>query len=289
MNGFSVGDVSVATVFDIMLPLNAGFFFPETTDAEWAPHLDWLTEAGGYDPAPGNVLFPVQSHLVKTDHHTILIDTCIGNDKKRFRGPWNMKTDLAYLDNLAAHGVDPADIDVVMCTHLHFDHVGWNTRLSGGRWVPTFPNARHLFSAVDYEHTRAEAAAGVPGWRTFGDSVEPIVEAGLAELVSTDHAVDDQVWLEPTPGHTPGHYAVHLRSAGREVVFSGDLIHSPVQCRHPEWRAEPDWDPDLARSTRRAFLEDLADTDTLAAPAHFPAPSVGRIISSGEAFDFVPL
>jgi len=286
---FNVGDIRVATVFDIMLPLDARLFFPDTTDDDWAPHLDWLTEAGGFDPAAGTVLFPVQSYLVRTDRHTILIDTCIGNDKKRFRGPWNMKTDLTYLHNLAAQGVGPDDIDVVLCTHLHFDHVGWNTRLDDGRWVPTFPNARHLFSTVDYEHTRAEAEADAPGSRTFGDSIEPIVEAGLAELVSSDHALDDQLWLEPTPGHTPGHYSVRGRSAGREIVFSGDLIHSPVQCRHPEWRANPDWDPELAKQTRRAFLQRLADTDTLAATAHFPQPSVGRIVSRGDAFDFSPI
>ena len=186
---------------------------------------------------------------------------------------------------LAALGIAPEDIDFVMCTHLHSDHVGWNTKLENGRWVPTFPNARYVFS-------EKELAA----WRDVGhekfsrtpyeDSVLPIVEAGRAELVKNDYALDDEVWLEPTPGHTPDHVAVALASRGETAIMCGDLMHSPVQCLHPEWVPWPDWDVELAKRTRREFLDRYCETDTLVCTAHFPLPSAGRIVRDGDAFRF---
>ena len=277
-----VGDLRLGRVFETMLPLGALDFFPDTTDHDWAPHQGWLTEQGGYDPASRQVLLPVQSYLVWTTHHTILVDACFGNDKDRPGRPWHQRSDSTYLDNLAAHGVNADDVDYVMCTHLHGDHVGWNTKLVDGRWVPTFPNARYLFSETEVEAARAAETLDP----ALVDSVLPVVEAGQGELVSGDHGIDDEVWLEPTPGHTRGHFAVRLASNGEQAVIGGDLMHSPVKCHHPEWRAMPDWDPDLARRTRRSFMERHHENNTLVAMAHFPLPSDGRFVTDGDQFRF---
>jgi glyoxylase-like metal-dependent hydrolase (beta-lactamase superfamily II) len=188
---------------------------------------------------------------------------------------------------LAALGLSVADIDVVMCTHLHPDHVGWNTRLEDGRWVPTFPNARYLFSEVEFAHWTAQhAKEPVPA---FADSVLPVVAADRAELVRSDHAVGDHVRLLPTPGHTPGHSAVLVGKAADAAVLTGDLIHSPLQARYPELSMRFDFDRDLAATTRRAFLERFCDTRTLCCTAHFPSPSVGRLTRWGDGFRCDPV
>jgi len=258
-------------------------FFPDTTAADWEPHKHWL-QPFAMDPATGNLIFTMQSWLVRTGRHTILIDTCVGNHKPRARPSWNMTTHTRYIDGLAAHGLTPDDIDVVMCTHLHPDHVGWNTKLLDGRWVPTFPNARYVFSRKEWEFWQSRHDKRPIDY--FGDSVLPIVEAGRAELVANDHALDDEVWLEPTPGHTPDHMAVRLRSRGADGIMTGDAFHSPIQCLHPEWAARPDYDKAQASATRRAIFERCAESNMLVCPAHFPAPTCGRIRAEGDAFRF---
>ena len=284
-NGRRIGEIVVARALEMVMPFGRRTFFPQVTDEQWAPHLPWLAP-NAYDPASDSLLFPMQSYVVRTSHHTILIDTCVGNHKERPTRPqWHQKTDETYLRALAAQGLSPADIDFVFCTHLHSDHVGWNTRLEDGRWVPTFPNARYVFSKKELETWRD---VGHPKFSrvTLEDSVLPIVEAGRAQLVSNDYALDDEVRLEATPGHTPDHVAVALTSKGQSAVMCGDMMHSPVQCRHPDWMPWPDWDPEIAARTRRSFLERYCDTSTLICTAHFPLPSAGRIVRSGAAFDF---
>jgi glyoxylase-like metal-dependent hydrolase (beta-lactamase superfamily II) len=285
MSHRQIGNLHIMRAVEMVMPFDRQFFFPETSEADWAPHRHWL-EPDALDPASDALQFAMQSYVVRTSHHTILIDSCIGNDKERPTRPaWHYKKDGVYMGALAAHGIAPEDIDFVMCTHLHSDHVGWNTRLENGRWVPTFPNARYVFSEKE-----------VAAWRDGGDekfsrtpyedSVLPVVEAGRAELVGNDYALDDEVWLEPTPGHTPDHVAIALASKGASAVMCGDLMHTPVQCQHPEWVPWPDWDAALAMRTRRAFLERYCETDTLVCTAHFPLPSAGRIVRAGDAFRF---
>lgn len=284
INGRRVGELTLVRVLEMITPFDRAMFFPEVTPADWAPHEDWL-KPRAMDPNSGDLLLPIQSYLVRTAHHTILIDSCVGNHKERPNRPaWHLKSDSAYLDALDAVGLAPEDIDFVLCTHMHADHVGWNTRLVDGRWVPTFPNARYVFSKKELEawqkgHERFSSQPLV-------DSVLPVIEAGQAVLVDHDHTLDDQVWLEPTPGHTPDHVAICLASQGQRAVMSGDLMHSPVQCLHPEWAVWPDWDPELAKRTRRAFLERHCDTDTLVCAAHFPLPSAGHIVADRDAFRF---
>ena len=280
-----LGGMTIGRMLEQTTPFDAFGFFPETTEDDWAPHRGWLTP-DAMDPASGELLFPMQSYLVRTRHHNIVVDTCIGNHKHRPTRPlWHLKEDARWMSALAGHGLSVEDVDFVMCTHLHPDHVGWNTRLESGRWVPTFPNARYVFSKRE-----ADAwDAGIEGFSRdqYEDSVLPVIAAGQAELVADDHALDDEVWLEPTPGHTPGHVAIRLASGGASAVMSGDLMHSPVQCLHPEWVARPDYDKAEGCRTRRAFLERYCDTDTLVCTAHFPLPSAGRIVPDGDAFRFV--
>ena len=280
-----LGDATIARVLELNTPdFEPLGFFPETTEADWTPHLDWL-KPRYMDPVSGNLYFPMQSYVIRTGHHNILVDGCVGNHKERPHRPrWHQKSDTAYLDGLAALGLRPEDIDYVMCTHMHVDHVGWNTQLIDGRWVPTFPNAKYLFSKKEYEYWLAESKKET--LHHFEDSVLPIVQANRAQMITSDHALDDEIWLEPTPGHTPDHYAVRLQSAGSKAVFSGDLMHSPIQCRHPEWRARPDYDPQQARETRKAFMEKYVETDVLIVTAHFPLPSAGRFVRHGDAFMF---
>lgn len=278
-----IGDVTIARALEMVMPFPALQFFPETQLADWEPHRHWL-QPHAMD-AENNLLFPMQSYIVRTAHHAILIDSCVGNDKDRPTRPaWHLKTDNTYLQALAAHGLAPEDIDFVMCTHLHTDHIGWNTRLVDGRWVPTFPNARYIFTQKEFDawDTGHEKFSRQP----YEDSVLPVVAAGQAELVKNDYALDDQIWLQSTPGHTPDHVAINLASKGQGAVFSGDLIHSPVQCHHPEWVAWPDWDAELAKQTRRAFLEQCCESRTLVCTAHFPLPSAGHVVREGEAFRF---
>jgi glyoxylase-like metal-dependent hydrolase (beta-lactamase superfamily II) len=255
---------------------------PGLTPELLAESRTWMRDAGAID-AHDVLILCFQSYVVKTPHHTILVDSCIGNDKPRpLRPKWNMKTDDTYLRALAAAGFSVGDIDFVMCTHLHVDHVGWNTRLENGMWLPTFPNARYAFARREFEYwTEQHAKAAVPA---FGDSVLPIVEANKAEIVRNDFQIGDHARILPTPGHTPGHVAFGFGRGRDDAVFSGDLIHSPLQMRHPELSVKFDVDQAQAAATRRDFLERYCDTNTLCCTAHFPSPSAGRIRRCGGGF-----
>ena len=255
--------------------------FPDATPEALAPYLEWLQPAA-VDPATGRTIMPVHAWLVRTPHHTILLDTCVGNHKTHPDMPaWNGRTDYRLLDDIAAAGARPEDIDFVLCSHLHLDHAGWNTRLENGRWVPTFPNARYLFCREELDFAEARAAGGDS---VYGESVQPVLEAGLGDVVAMDFELDDAIRLEPTPGHTPGHVATHMASRGERAVMVGDLIHSPLQLPHPEWSPVYDWDPVMGAATRRRVLESLAETDILMLTQHFPAPSAGHVFSRGNGF-----
>lgn len=285
MDTWRIGALEITRIHEMdvkfMEPLK---MFPAASAEELEPHLDWLVPEQ-LCPDTNRLILPIQGYLVRTSHHTILIDACVGNDKT-FEGfaDWNRRSDDRFLKQLAQAGASPEDIDFVFCTHLHVDHCGWNTRLIDGRWVPTFPNARYVISRTEYEHSRSNA--GNPKARTYEENVLPIVEAGQALLVDMDHALDDEVWLEPTCGHTPGHVAVNLASSGAAGVMSGDLIHSPLQCLHPDWSFRFDTDPELSAKTRRAFMEACCADRRTVFSAHFPLPSVGHFVPREQAFWF---
>ena len=280
---FTVGDLTIHRIIEQETSfLPALEVFPGLAPELLAENRTWMQKAGALD-AQDTLILCFQSYVVKTPHHTILVDSCIGNDKPRPNRPkWNMKTDDLFMRGLAATGVSVADIDVVMCTHLHVDHVGWNTRLENGRWVPTFPNARYIFGKAEFDYWTAQnAKAEVP---PFTDSVLPVVAADRAEIVRDDFAIGDHVRILPTPGHTPGHVAFSFGKGRDDAVFSGDLMHSPLQARHPQLSAKFDIDQVQAAATRRAFLERYCDTATLCCTAHFPSPSTGWIKRRGDGF-----
>lgn len=275
-----LGDFEIHRVVEMSLPfLDIAEMFPAATEDEIAallPRLQpWCVDA------ERRVLVTVQSYVVRTPEHTILLDTCIGCDKTNERFPfWAGRQDRVWLDNLASAGFVPEDFTHVLCSHLHTDHAGWNTRMVNGRWVPTFPNARYLFAAREVAH--AETAEP----DVYRESVLPVIEAGQAALVDTDHTIADGIWLEPTPGHTPGHVAIHLESKGAHAVMWGDLLHSPAQCVHPGWSYRRDWDAHQSVQSRTRVLGACAEHDHLVLSSHFPPPSVGRIAATGGGYWF---
>jgi glyoxylase-like metal-dependent hydrolase (beta-lactamase superfamily II) len=279
---FEVGDLTIHRVIEqetTFLP--ALELLPALTPELLAENRAWMRKAGAID-ASDVLILCFQSYIVKTPRHTILVDSCLGNDKPRPRPQWNLKTDNTYLRALAASGFSVDEIDFVMCTHLHTDHVGWNTRLEGGRWVPTFPNARYVFAETEFAYWNEQhAKTPVP---PFGDSVLPIVEANKADIVRNVFVIGDHVRILPTPGHTPGHVAFTFGRGRDDAVISGDLMHSPLQTRYPEMSVKFDVDQAAAATTRRSFLERYCDTDTLCCTAHFPSPSTGRIRRWGNGF-----
>lgn len=262
-------------------------FFPDWDPAVLEETRDWIGPV--MDPASGQMILSFHAFVLRTARHTIVVDTCMGNDKERPLRPVGHQRKGDFMSTLAAAGARPEEVDFVMCTHLHWDHVGWNTRRVDGRWVPTFPNARYVVARREYEHMDALHARGDQGMHAaaFVDSVQPIVRAERALLVDDDYQLEDGVWLEPCPGHTPGNVVINLRSQGRQGVFSGDVLHSPLQLARPEWSSRACDDPAMSSASRRRFVEEHADTGNLVMPAHFVAPSAGRIVSRAKAFGFV--
>lgn len=217
---------------------------------------------------------------------TILVDTCLGNHKKRRNPGWS-GLDTPFLDRLRAAGVAPEQVDFVMCTHLHVDHVGWNTRLVDGRWVPTFPNARYLFARKEYAHWEAERRAKGDGGvndGSFDDSVLPVVEAGRAVMIDADHQPDPLLTVMEAPGHTPGSVVIRLADGGREALFTGDIMHHPIQVYMPDWSSQFCWDQEMSARSRRRVLEHCVAHESLLCPAHFPGANAGYVRAHGDAF-----
>ena len=285
---FTVGDLTIHRIIEQEATFVPALeMLPGLTPEVLAENRGWMQKAGALD-ANDVLILCFQSYIVKTPHHTILIDSCIGNDKPRpLRPKWNMKTDDTYARALTAAGFAVNDIDYVMCTHLHVDHVGWNTRLVDGRWVPTFPRAKYLFARTEWEfwreHYKSEAFRDDP---YYIDSILPVIEAGQMELVSSDYVFDDEVRLVPSPGHTPGHVCVQIRSDGAECVMSGDLMHHALQCAQPDWSSCFCVDPAHSRRTRREFLAQYEGTPVRIMPAHFVTPTAGTIVRAGDAWRF---
>ena len=287
MYDFTFGDISVTRIVEMETPLlDARTFFPDWNEAAIAPHTDWMVPRH-YQPDTGLVVLAIQSFLIRTEHHTILVDGCVGNHKPRNREFFNDAT-FPWMNRFLATGTRPEDIDFVLCTHLHVDHVGWNTRLEDGRWVPTFPNAQYIFARTELEYWQAQSEQGLMT-RTgdyVADSVIPILEARRELLVEMDYQIEDGIVLAPLPGHTPGQVGLQISSGDAEALLCGDLMHHMIQCHIPDWSTIACADPLAARSTRRAFLERYADTDVAILPSHFPNPTAGHIVPEGETFGF---
>ena len=281
MRQIRIGNITIDAVIEREGPWRKPRdFFPAFDQATFDAHLPSL-EPEMFDAASGLLMMTYQTFVVRTPHHTILVDTCTG-EHKGHPAPFDFPGKERWRNELFALGIGFEDVTHVFCTHLHIDHTGWNTQLVDGRWVPTFPNAKYIFHKTEYAIWEEEHRKGAnPPGTVFRDNCLPIVEAGQALLVDDDFQLDDLVTLTPTPGHSPHHCCVNLHSGGEQCVVTGDLIHHAIQCREPAWAAAPDWDPAVGIQSRRRFMEQVADTPTLLLPIHFAAPTAGLITSDG--------
>jgi len=275
-----VGEVTVTKIVELEVTGGSRFILPQATYEEVLP-ISWLQP--DFADERGRLKMSIHALVVETPARRILVDTCLGNDKENRRIPtWN-KLQTSFLSDLVAAGYARETIDTVVCTHLHVDHVGWNTTRESDRWVPTFPNARYLMGRIEYAHwmsqrERDEMIA------VLADSVAPVWDAGLVDLVETDHRICDEVSLVPTPGHTPGHVSVRLASQGEAALITGDFMHHPCQIARPGWSSTADSDPKWARQTREQMLSNLADTPTLVIGTHFAGRTAGHIVRDSDAF-----
>jgi glyoxylase-like metal-dependent hydrolase (beta-lactamase superfamily II) len=257
-------------------------FFPEATAADVAKH-EWLVP--DFADAKGRIAMRVQAFVVEVAGRHVLVDPCVGNDKDSAVPYWNHRT-FPFLERFRDAGFDPAAIDTVVHTHLHADHCGWDTHLAGGAWTPTFPNARHLYTQRELDWCRAGGNPGIDG--VHAQSIAPVFDAGLGDIVGENADLGGGMRLEPTPGHTPGHVSMWIESGGATVLVSGDFLHHPVQCAEPSWAEIGDEDAGLARATRRAMLERAARTGALFLGTHFPTAPAGRVVADGATWRFVP-
>ncbi|MDX2222758.1 MAG: MBL fold metallo-hydrolase [Rhodospirillaceae bacterium] len=285
VQSWRIGEMTVSKVVDMIEPFDAARAYPEADLAEFDRHLDWLTPYF-YDPAQRAIILSFHSYVVKAAGKVIVVDTCIGEHKNIPMLPsWHQRTG-PWLANLAAAGVVPEQVTHVMCTHLHGDHVGWNTRLENGRWVPTFPNARYIVHKDELAAVQARVGDDPYTSPSYAESVLPVLYAKQVDLVATDHEFLPGVHVRPTPGHSPGHYCVELASAGRRAVMTGDLIHNPVQIARPDWITTFCTDKQAAVAQRTRFIDAHADQDVTIFAAHFGGPTAGRIASRAGARRF---
>jgi len=282
MNRWKIGDVSITRVIESEAPWDGTLLLPEATAANVRKERDWLHPT--FTDDAGLLRMSIHAFVIESRGKRIVVDTCIGNDKERPIPEWNRKQ-WPFLANLEQAGYPRESVDLVLCTHLHVDHVGWNTMLRGGRWVPTFPNATYLIGGTEWDFFSTAEEPFLKG--PVDDSVRPVVAAGMSQLVDDAHRLTDEVWLESTPGHTPGHFSVRISSRGEEAVITGDLMHHPILCRYPEWDNKFDYDGPRAKKTRRAFCERYADSGVLVLGTHFATPSAGRIRKQDDAYRFV--
>jgi glyoxylase-like metal-dependent hydrolase (beta-lactamase superfamily II) len=278
---WTIGDVTITRIVESVARIPPGGLLPSATPAAIAAHSSWLRPHFVDDD--GNLVLSIHAFGVTVGDRKLIIDTCIGNDR-RIPGMEALSQQTPFLTDLADAGFPREEVDTVICTHLHFDHVGWNTMLVDGAWVPTFPNARYLLCRDEWAHWSAEGSTGYAS--TLDDAVRPVIDAGLADLVAPDHRVTDEIRLELTPGHTPGHVAVHIESGGQHALVTGDLAHHPVQWAEPHWFADPDTDRAQSEATRRRLLDEYAGTDLLVIGTHFAPPCSGHLIADGNGYRF---
>jgi glyoxylase-like metal-dependent hydrolase (beta-lactamase superfamily II) len=288
MDRFRLGPLEVSRVEETRTYFDGTMFFPGLTRESLEQHRSWLTPHWDYEAHGFPCVF--QSFIIKHGNTTILIDSCFGNDKERPDFELAHRLNNPYIERLATASVRPEEVDIVLCTHFHPDHVGWNTKLANGRWVPTFPNARYVFSSEEYARFTPEAvAAERPAFlEVFEDGVLPVIQSGQAEFISGETPIHDHVTVHPAPGHTPGHISVRARSGGDTAVFLGDVIHNPIQIDIPELNSSFCEDQPAARATRRRILEAAAGENHLLVPGHFIAPHVGRVRAAREGFTYLP-
>ncbi|MFV0297174.1 MAG: MBL fold metallo-hydrolase [Hyphomicrobiaceae bacterium] len=277
---WNIGDVVVTKIVELETTGGSRFILPDAAP-DAVRSIPWLIPH--FADEMGKLKMSIHALIVETPDLVVMVDTCLGNDKKDRKIPtWNDRQGR-FLADIGEAGYPQDKIDVVMCTHLHVDHVGWNTMLVDGKWVPTFPKARYIFGRAEFDHwsRQREAAHMLP---VFADSVQPIVDAGLAELVEADHRLCDEIRFVPSHGHSPGHCSVLIESKGERALITGDFAHHPCQFARLDWCSSADFDRDMAKATRERILAELAGTRTLVIGTHFAGPTAGRVLRDGNAY-----
>lgn len=287
MQVFKVGKATITRIEETYLPVYpVADIFPEFSEADLKEHGHWLAP-DHYEIASKKIKLSVHSWLIQVDGKKILIDGCCGNHKSRPTRPhWNMLNE-PWLDRLATAGARPDEIDMVMCTHLHHDHLGWNTQLRDGKWVPTFPNARYVFSKVDFDYFQqldVDAATTPAEFGTFRECVVPVVEAGRADLVTGPHKLNEFIDILPAGGHSPGHFVFKMDFGGKPTMITGDVFHHLLQVFYPDWNFPKNSDADEARVSRRRVFEDCAATGAMVFPGHVGSPFAGYIEKTATGF-----
>jgi glyoxylase-like metal-dependent hydrolase (beta-lactamase superfamily II) len=277
---WKVGKVKITKVVELETVGSTRFILPLAINEE-IQKLPWLIPHFATDE--GRLKMSIHSLVLETPTRRIVVDTGLGNDKQGRNVPtWNDRQG-PFLQTMREAGFAPDSIDTVLCTHLHVDHVGWNTRLVEGKWVPTFPNARYVFGKAEYEYWR-DNSVEPDKVAVFNDSVKPVMDAGKADLVASDARLSDEITLIPTPGHSPGHMSIHVQSDGEQALLTGDVAHHPCQMAHLDWSSTADSDPVRSAVTRHELFSRFADTPTLVIGGHFNA---GRIRRDGDTFKFL--
>jgi glyoxylase-like metal-dependent hydrolase (beta-lactamase superfamily II) len=279
-----VGDVEVFSIPEVVsFDDDINVLLPNATP-ELVLKYPWMQP--NYATPEGRMIINFQGFVVKAGGRNIVVDTCIGADRQReYEVFCNLKSD--YMADLKSIGVTPDNVDTVLCTHLHFDHVGWNAQRLNNCWVPTFPKARYLFGRVEYEHwMELYRTKGYHDLLHVEECVMPIIEAGLVDLIEMEHQINGEISLEPTPGHTPGHVSVRIRSRGEQAIITGDMLHTPLQIAVPGWIGNFDMDRALAAQQRARFVKASADKPLLVIGSHFPHPTAGHIVSDGDSWRF---
>ena len=276
---WTFGDVTVTKVLEHEQIVAVGGLIPAATPEALERHGSWLRPH--FLDGDGMSSLSIHAFVIESDGKRIVVDTCVGD--RSIPGMAGLRGDPEFLDRMTAAGFPPDSIDVVCCTHLHFDHVGWNTRWDGAAWVPTFPNARYLFCRAEYDSFISEPngfAMNLP------DTVEPVIAAGLADLVEPDHRVTSQIRFVPTPGHSPGHMSVLIESGDAVAFITGDMTHHPVQWAEPDWGFIGDHDAEQGAESRRAILEQHGEGATVVLGTHYAPPTAGHLrrIDDGWAF-----
>jgi glyoxylase-like metal-dependent hydrolase (beta-lactamase superfamily II) len=284
---WKVGGVTVTTVIERHNEMAVGDFLPAAAGEALAGHREWLSPWALGEA--GQLRFVMQAFCLETDGGKVVVDTCIG-PRQLPEIYADLSNDGSFIETFTAAGFGRDDVDLVICTHLHFDHVGWNTILVNGQWVPTFRKARYVVAKPEYEYWKAaseeEKASNLP---TFDDALLPLFEAGVVDLVEVDHRVSDSIRLVSTPGHTPGHVSVSITSQGESALITGDCAHHPVQLEEPGWYSLADADPDMSSATRQRLVRQYADTSVLILGTHFPPPTAGHLVTTDDGVRFLPV
>ena len=279
---WKVGDVEIARLVEVnAFEDNIAMLFKDETSDFMKRHA-WLRPH--FATPEGLMIISFQCFVLRSRGKTVMIDTRIGADRKREYDVFcNIKT--SFLEDMEAAGFPPSSVTTVLCTHLHFDHVGWNTRLVNGKWVPTFPQARYLFGKKEYDHwVHMRNTGGYHDFEHMHDAIDPVIAAGLVDFIGPEHHITDEVSLFPTPGHTPGHVSVLIRSKGKEAVITGDLMHHPIQLSYPQRHVNFDMNKDQGAQTRQAFVDRFGGREVLVIGSHFSDPTSGWIVRDGESW-----